>query len=107
MRVGLINSAKSKAPGDRRFCDSTGFGTEAFFLKLSSLQSCPDQEILAWLNSFFVFFGTEALITRILVHEKLLLPGNLGFGGTRMRSNIASVPNLRTPGTQLEHFTLF
>ena len=78
-----------------------------FFLKLSSLQSCPDQEILAWLNSFFIFFGTEALITRILVHEKLLLPGNLGFGGTRMRSNIASVPNLRTPGTQLEQFTLF
>ena len=56
-----------------------GFGTEAFFLILSSLWSSFDREILVRTNTFFIFFGTEALKARILVHEKQHLPGNLVF----------------------------
>ena len=48
-----------------------------FFLIFSSLQSSFEREILVRTNSFFIFFGTEALNVEILVHEKPLLPGNL------------------------------
>ena len=74
------------------------------FLKFSSLQNSSDQEILVLLNSFFIFFGTEALITRIYVHEKLHLPGNFDFGGTRMCEYLSSVPNLWMHELQSEQF---
>ena len=48
-----------------------------FSLILSSLQNCSDREILIWLNSFFIFFGTEEMIIRFCVHVKLHLPRNL------------------------------
>ena len=48
-----------------------------YFLVLSSLQSYFEREILVRMNTLFVFFGTEALKARILVHEKQHLPGNL------------------------------
>ena len=100
---------------DRKKCSAweLGFGTEAFlsytpgssvsaqkpfYLILSSLQNCSDQEILVWLNSFFLFFGTEALIARIYVHVRLHLPRNLVLWWTRMFLNLASVPNSWTPG---------
>ena len=87
---------KSKAPGDRRFCLSCRVMLDSLaapvmlvvpnspvsvqkpcFLIFSSLQSSSGLEFLAWLNSFFIFFGTEALIAKIFVHEKSHLPGNL------------------------------
>jgi hypothetical protein len=48
-----------------------------FYLIFSSLQSSFEREILVRTNTFYIFFGTEALKARILVHEKQHLPGNL------------------------------
>ena len=83
---------KSVLPG------SSVSAQKPFYLILSSLQNCSDQEILVWLNSFFLFFGTEALIARIYVHVRLHLPRNLVLWWTRMFLNLASVPNSWTPG---------
>ena len=70
----------------------SGFGTEAFLSYFSSLQSSFEREILVRTNTFFIFFGTEALKAKILVHERQHLPGNLVSWGTRMCSKQASVP---------------
>ena len=48
-----------------------------FYLIISSLQSSFEREILVRTNTFFIFFGTEALKAKILVHERQHLPGNL------------------------------
>jgi hypothetical protein len=48
-----------------------------FYIIFSSLHSSFDREILVRTNTFFIFFGTEALKAEILVHEKQSLPGNL------------------------------
>ena len=48
-----------------------------FYLIFSSLQSCFVREILVRTNTFFIFFGTEALKAEFLVHEKQHFPGNL------------------------------
>ena len=36
-----------------------------------------EREILVRTNTFFIFFGTEALKAKNLVHERQHLPGNL------------------------------
>ena len=46
----------------------------------------------------FTGFGTEALIIRIYVHEKLHFPGNLVFLGTRVYYNYDYIPNHLAPG---------
>ena len=48
-----------------------------FYLIFSSLQSSFEREILVRTNTFFVFFGAEALKAIILVHEKQQFPGIL------------------------------
>ena len=48
-----------------------------FYLFFSSLQSSFEREILVRTNTFFIFFGTEALKAKNLVHERWHLPRNL------------------------------
>ena len=48
-----------------------------FYHIFSSLWSSFEREILVRTNTFFIFFGTEALKVEIIVHEKQHLPGNL------------------------------
>ena len=48
-----------------------------FYLIFSSLQSSFVREILVRTNTFFIFFGTEALKAEFLVHEKQHFPENL------------------------------
>jgi hypothetical protein len=48
-----------------------------FYLIFSSLPSSFEREILVRTNTFFIFFGTEALKAKNLVHERWHLPRNL------------------------------
>ena len=48
-----------------------------FYLIFSSLQSSFEREILVRTNTFFIFFGTEAMKVEIIVHERQHFPGNL------------------------------
>lgn len=60
---------KSKAPGDRRFCDLAYFAGFTGFAGYAGYTDYAD----------FTDFGTEALIVRSCVHVKLHFPGNLVF----------------------------
>ena len=72
-----------------------GFGTEAFFLVFSSLLNGSDWLKLVRWDSFFTFFGTEALKAKNCVHGYSRILGfvwqtqpDLASWGTRICSNL-------------------
>ena len=83
-----------------------------FFLAFSSLQNSSGWWNPICRDSYFLIFGTEASIALTIVHENFWiwvlpyhLPGISAYGGTRVCSKKASVPNSLPYDLQPKQYT--